>query len=291
MQTILITGANGFLGSFLIRHLYKYYHVIGLKRSGSDIFRIYDIMPHFTCYDVDKINLNAIFQNHRIDIIIHTATNYGSNNSISEILQSNLIYPIELISLGIKYKAKAFINTDTFYTPSYGALQNYAISKGQFLEWIKHLSNDIKIVNLKIGIIFGPTDHRDKFTPTIIKRLLNNEPEIELTEGTQRRNFLYIEEAVRIYHAIIENIYTISVSFSDFNIGTGESTSIKDYIKCIHRLSKSKSNLKFGALKFRDNEIMNPESNINEILNLGWRPELTLEEALLKTIEYEKGIL
>lgn len=291
MKTILITGANGFLGSFLIRHLYKDYKIIGLKRSSSDIFRISDIISEFISYDVDKVSLSSIFENHKIDAIIHAATSYGANGNTMDTLQSNLNYPLELLTLGIKNKVNTFINTDTFYVPSYGVLQNYAISKGQFLHWLKHLSKDIKVVNLRIGIIIGPTDHRDKFTSVIIKRLLNNEPEIALTEGIQRRNFLYIEEAARIYQKVLEKLDTISESYSDFNIGTGESTSIKDYISSLHRLTKSTSILKFGALQFRENEIMDPDNDISGILKLGWHPQLSLDDSLMKTIEYEKSLI
>ncbi len=288
MKTVLITGANGFLGSHIIYNLYKDFNVIGLDISSSDNFRVKEILPNIFNYYSDKVSLNMIFEKHNIEMIIHTATNFGKNSDLVKIIDSNLNFPVALLELGIKHKVKAFINTDTFYQPNYGVLQYYSLSKSHFLEWAKLLSNDIKIINLKIGVLFGPKDNPDKFTVSVIRKMLLNEPEIDLTEGLQKRHFLYVEEAARIYRTILEKIDLIKSQFSNFNIGPGINTSIKEYVNKIHKLSNSKSTLNFGAIAYRENENMNPDNNISEILELGWTPMLSLDEALLKTIEYEK---
>lgn len=289
--TILVTGQNGFLGSHIINNLYKDYNIIGLDISSSDNFRVKEILPNITSYFTDKDKLDFIFEKHKINSIIHTATNFGKDGDFVKIIDSNIRFPLELIQLGIKHKVKAFINTDTFYQPNYGALQYYSLTKGQFCEWMKLLSNTIKIVNLRIGVIFGPKDNRDKFSSSIIGRMLANETEIDLTEGFQKRNYLFVEEAARIYRTVIEKIDDLKFQFNSFNIGSGESTSIRDFVMMIHKLSKSKSKLNFGAIEYRENEIMDPDNNINELIELGWKPALSLEEALLKTIDYEKSLL
>ena len=288
MGTLLITGVTGFLGSALARELCKTHRIIGLKRHASDLFRIADIAHNIKLYDVDRVSLERLFQEFSIDFVIHTATDYGSHGAVTEVLEANVRYPLSLLSLSILSGVKAFINTDTFYTPNYGALECYSLSKRQFLEWAKQLSDDVQVINLKIGVLFGPMDNRDKFTPSMIRRLLANEARIDLTLGDQKRNFLYVEEAARIYRLVLERIKNIPPGFSEFNIGSSATHAIRDYIEWLHRLTQSRSCLKFGALPYRVNEIMAPDADISQLQRLGWKPKVTLEEALIRTIDYEK---
>jgi nucleoside-diphosphate-sugar epimerase len=63
---------------------------------------------------IENINLNRIFQKYKFDCIIHCATNYGlKKKNISEVIQPNLILPMQLLDLSKNYKIKAFINTDS----------------------------------------------------------------------------------------------------------------------------------------------------------------------------------
>ena len=74
---ILLTGATGFLGSYLLRLFVKSgYEVIALKRTTSNTYRIDSYLKKVTLYDIDKVNLEDIFKNHKIDIVINTVTKY-----------------------------------------------------------------------------------------------------------------------------------------------------------------------------------------------------------------------
>lgn len=287
MSTVLITGVTGFLGSALARELCKTHRVIGLKRHESDLFRIADIAHNIKLYDANHLSLNTLFQEYSIEFVIHTATDYGMHGAVTDVLDANVRYPLSLLSLSISSGVKAFINADSFYPSNYGALQYYSLSKCQFLEWARHLSDGIRVINLKIGVLIGPMDNRNKFTPSIIRRLLANEAKIDLTPGDQKRNFLYIEEAARIYRIVLEQISCIPDGFNEFNT-SNESHSIRAFTERLHRLTQSSSYLKFGALPYRVNEIMAPDADIGKLQRLGWKPKLTLEEALLRTIDYER---
>ncbi|MDB4078041.1 NAD(P)-dependent oxidoreductase [Amylibacter sp.] len=288
MNTVLITGVTGFLGSALARELCKTHRVIGLKRHTSDLFRLDDIVHHIMLYNADRVSFETLFQEFSIDFVIHTATDYGAHGAVTKVLDANVQYPLSLLSLSIANGVTGFINTDTFYTPSYGALQYYSLSKRQFLEWAKQLSDDVPVINLKTGVLFGPKDNHDKFMPSMIRRLLASESEIDLTPGDQKRNFIYVEEAARIYRLVLERISNIPPGFNEFNVGSSETYSIRDFIEQLHHLTQSRSRLKFGALPYRVNEIMAPDADISKLQRLGWKPKVTFKEALIRTIDYEK---
>jgi len=288
MSTVLITGVTGFLGSALARELCKTHRVIGLKRHESDLYRIADIAHNIKLYDANHVSLNTLFQESSIEFVIHTATDYGMYGTVTDVLDANVRYPLSLLSLSISSGVKAFINADTFYPSNYGAVQNYSLSKSQFVEWAKRLSDGIRVINLKIGVLIGPMDNRNKFTPSIIRRLLANESSIDLTQGDQKRNFLYIEEAGLIYRFVLEQINNIPGGFNEFN-SSSEAHTIRAYTERLHRLTQSSSCLKFGALPYRVNEIMAPDADISKLQRLGWKPKVTIEEALIRTIDYEKN--
>ena len=89
MKTILLTGATGFLGSHLLKYLFKKrYEVVVLKRSTSDVSRITKIIDNVTTYNIDETPIELAFKSHKIDVVMHLATSYGK--------KQNYIMPIEI---------------------------------------------------------------------------------------------------------------------------------------------------------------------------------------------------
>ncbi|MCD6398767.1 MAG: NAD-dependent epimerase/dehydratase family protein, partial [Candidatus Aenigmarchaeota archaeon] len=121
-MNILLTGASGFLGSHLLPKLVKKdYNVIILKRSFSNTWRIKNIIPQLKSYDIDKMDIEKIFRENKINVIIHLATDYGKKNSndVSQILKSNVELPTKLLKLGTKYGSSFFVNAHTSTNSEY----------------------------------------------------------------------------------------------------------------------------------------------------------------------------
>ena len=136
---LLITGASGFLGSHLARHLLQVGHIpILLKRSTSNTWRLDDIIDRVPSYSADDMDdYSSLFETHDIDIIIHTATQYSRNNiNANEIISANVLFPAKILDCAIQYNVKCFINTDTFTQADYGNLKFYGLSKAQFRQWV-----------------------------------------------------------------------------------------------------------------------------------------------------------
>lgn len=288
MKTILITGATGFLGSHLANTLIKEYKIIILKRSFSDIFRIKDILQSADYYDINNIPLKNIFKENKIDIVIHTATDYGRDQkSLINLINTNLVFPLELLELSIKNGIKSFINTDTFYYKHYN---EYSLTKKQFVGWLKHYKQKIKIFNLQIEHMYGKLDNETKFLPQIIKKLIKNE-NINLTPGEQKRDLIYITDVVNAFSCIINNLTKTKNGFYDFSIGSGKTVSIRLLVEMLKKIINSSSNLNFGALPYRKDEIMESKGDISKILKFGWQPTIHLEKGLQKIVEYERKLL
>lgn len=283
MKTIMITGINGFLGSYLAKRLIHDYHVIGLGNSTNNSYRIKDL--DIKIYSSQTCNLEDIFVNEDIHSVIHTATNYRRNNEpIKNVLESNVVLPAVLFSFCEKYGVDSFLNTDSFINNTnkkeYKYLQDYALSKKHALEWLKLQQRRCKLINMLIFHLYGPEDAMSKFVPQIMDQLVKNE-DIDLTPGEQTRDFIYIDDVANAYKTVL-SIQSGDQSFQEFDVGTGKSMTIKKFVETAKNVTGSKSALNWGALPYRENEIMKSEANTELLRNLGWTPNFELEEGILK---------
>jgi nucleoside-diphosphate-sugar epimerase len=80
--------------------------------------------------------------------------------------------------------------------------------------------------------------------------------------------------------------YEILPQFSEFDVGTGEQISIKEFVlklKDTMELICNKpipANLNFGSIPYRKGEIMEVAEDVKPLFNLGWKPNITLTEGL-----------
>ena len=232
-------------------------------------------------------NIETIFKKNKIDLILHCATSYGTKDkNLSNIISSNLFLPLKLLDLAKKYGVKRFINTDTILKKN---ISSYTLSKFQFSEWLKKYSNDLYCCNVKIEHFFGPGDDDSKFVINLILKLLNKAEKIELTKGTQKRDFIYIDDVVAAIEKIIIHTLTFTKGYNNFEIGSGKSISIKKFINIVAKeLNNKFTKLIYGALPFRKNEPMDIKVNNRKLVKLGWKSNSTISQGLKKTIKFYK---
>ncbi|MDR2010196.1 MAG: hypothetical protein LBQ22_06920, partial [Bacteroidales bacterium] len=70
-------------------------------------------------------------------------------------------------------------------------------------------------------------------------------------------------------------------SGSTFQVGSGETVSIKELMLFLKEQTGSNSLLNFGAIPYRENELMVSKTNIEPLRKLGWKPKYTIKEGLL----------
>jgi len=290
MKTILLTGATGFLGSHLAhRFVARGHRVLVLKRPSSNLNRLASILPNLSLYDIQGSDLSAPFKEHgKIDAVIHTATCYGRNGeTASEIFATNTAFPLRLLETASAFNTDTFFNTDTIL---YKYLNSYSLSKKHFLEWGKSFTDGQKtrFLNIRLEQIYGPGDNPSKFTTHVIRSCIENVPELKLTSGEQERDFIYIDDVISAYEVLLGETENTAESFLEYDLGSGMAVPIREFAEAVHRIAESTTRLNFGALPYRDNEIMHSEANIESLALLGWRCQTTLADGIGKTICSEK---
>jgi nucleoside-diphosphate-sugar epimerase len=280
---ILVSGGTGFLGSKVVNSfLNKGHEITVLYRDNNKIIDQNNRNPYYLKY----IEINNENNLKDYDAIFYCATNYSYiKGGIIELLDANLILPLELLKIANKNSIKYFINIDTIIDKN---VNEYSTSKSSLRYWIKKFDGSINIVNIRIDHFFGPGDKSFKFINNIIISLLNNKKSIDLTSGDQERSFIYIDDVVNAISLIIENLDNQN-SYKEYNISGKESYSIKYIVERIkYLINNNTTQLLWGKLPYRENETFKTKCNLSEINSIGWKQDTDLDSGLKKTINYYK---
>jgi CDP-paratose synthetase len=300
---ILLTGATGFLGSHLAKALMAESHSITcITRQSSSLDRLEQLigLPNFRVVAIDSQRVRETFDQllseRKFDSVVHVATEYGrgSTQEVGRVLESNIVMPVQLLNAAIDNSVPLFVNTDSYFNKpllNYLALPDYSLSKRSFLEWLKVSANKIAVVNMRLEHVYGPADNDNKFVPFVIDQLAIKKPKrLALTEGTQKRDFIYVTDVVNAFLSLLHAFDTITAEgFSEFEIGTGTSTPVSEISRLVKELTESQTVLGYGDLFSRENEIEDSFSNRLFSHTFSWQPEIDLRVGLEKIVRSEIG--
>lgn len=292
---MILTGASGFIGSRVAHALWERGHAVAiLKRTKSDLRRISRLMAdaaNVAAYDLESTPVQQVFDNHSPDAVVHLATVYGrQGESLSEILAGNVVFPLALLEAAIQSGTELFLNADSFSSRGDSlpeGLEGYVLSKRQFRQCaaLAATKSRTRLVNAQIEHPYGPEDGKGKFVPTVIRALIENKAEFQLTAGEQCRDFVFVEDVADAFVALVESADRFPSGVTNVEIGTGVSMKLREFVGLAKDLAGSSTTLRFGALPYRSNEMMHSVADLSGMRLLGWSPRVSVEEGLLRTIE------
>jgi len=282
-QTVVVTGATGFLASHLCRALVERGHrVHAYHRPHSNLARLGDAKAKIQWHLTPEKFSEPFEAGARVDAVVHCAALYGrKDETVSDLIAANTLLPVQLLEQAQRHAVPLFLHADTILDPSVNA---YARSKHQAVEWLRAAAGPVRIANLKLQHFYGPGDDLTKFIPAMMVKCLAHEPEIKLTDGRQRRDFVYIDDAVTAILAVLEHPVPGGNKFYDIEIGSGAAVPVRELVETIHRLAGSRSKFLFGALPHRPGEPMLAQADISALTALDWRPQISLVEGLQRTL-------
>ena len=283
IKHIVVTGGFGFLGRSLVSKLIEKNYLITIIEKQETV-NPFTMLKNTKVFYSDNLDFSKLFEI-KTDLIIHTATLYGRNNeTMHNIFETNLKFPLNLLEAAIEYNVPYFINTDTILNKH---TNYYSLSKKQFGEWLQMLSENISIINLSLEHFYGPGASESNFITLMIKKLLSHEASIDLTEGLQKRNFIFISDIIDAYLLTIDCINNgiIKGPINNYAVSSNEIISIKELTLKLKKITNSQVKLNFGAIPYRKNEIMEPVPANNALQQLEWNPSVSLDEGLKKTVK------
>ena len=139
---------------------------------------------------------------------------------------------------------------------------------------------------LRLYQVFGPNQDINRFIPIVIEACKKGK-KFPCSNGTQKRDFTYIQDVV---DAIILTLNNKKSSGEIINVGSGKTIKLKDIILKIIKAFKGGKPI-FGIIKMRKDEMIDIKPDTRKVkLFLKWKPKISFDKGLKRTIKYYKKI-
>ncbi|CUT03084.1 dTDP-glucose 4,6-dehydratase [Candidatus Kryptonium thompsonii] len=310
MQSILVTGGAGFIGSNFVRYMLQNYpgvKVINFDKLtyAGNLENLKDVENnpnyHFVRGDICNQELvEYVVQEFDIDVIVNFAAESHVDRSIlgPEIfIRTNVLGTQVLLEVTKKFGIEKFIQIST--DEVYGSLG----SVGKFTEDMPLLPNspyaaskasadllcrayfktfDVPVIITRCSNNFGPYQFPEKLIPLMIINALNDKPLPVYGDGKNVRDWIYVLDHCRAIDFVIQKGKPGEI----YNIGASNEWQNIDIVKLIlKKLGKPESLIKF--VKDRPGHDRRYAMDWTKIKNeLGWEPVYTFEEAITETINW-----
>ncbi|MGB9832904.1 SDR family oxidoreductase [Caldisericum sp.] len=299
---ILVTGGAGFIGSNVVDAFVENgFEVAVLDNLSTGKKENLNTKAKFYNADLrDRNALEKVFKEFKPEIVNHHAAQIDVRKSVEDPVfdaEINIVGSTNLFQLAVKYEVKRVVfastggalygepkvlpaNEDTPIEP----LSPYGVAKycvENYLNYFKRLYG-IERVILRYANVYGPRQDplgEAGVISIFTGRILEGKPVFIFGDGTQTRDFIYVEDVVNA------NLLAIAGSEGVYNIGTGVETSVNDIVKVFEEVLERKIQVEY--LPPRKGEVYRIALDYTKAKqSLGFEPTYTLKEGIKKTIEW-----
>uniref|UniRef100_UPI004049EA1E dTDP-glucose 4,6-dehydratase n=1 Tax=Flavobacterium sp. TaxID=239 RepID=UPI004049EA1E len=322
-MNILITGGAGFIGSHVVRRMvtkYKSYQIFNLDALtyAGNLENLKDIenLPNYTFLKgdiTDASYINTIFKKYNFDGVIHLAAESHVDRSITnplEFVMTNVIGTVNLLNAAKELwkdnmDGKLFyhVSTDEVYgslgenglfteTTPYDPNSPYSASKASSDHFVRAYGEtyNLPFVISNCSNNYGPNHFPEKLIPLFINNIIQNKSLPVYGDGNYTRDWLYVED----HAAAIDLVFHKGKNQETYNIGGFNEWKNIDLVKLLCALMDQKLNRKTGEsaklityVKDRPGHDLRYAIDATKInQELGWKPSVTFEQGLAKTIDW-----
>jgi len=305
----LITGAAGFLGSFLSEELLDNgYQVAGIDNFFRGKKEYLPKHENFTFYDLDLVQecdkFSDIVKKEKPDLIFHYAAINGTEYFYDipyQVINDNVRMTQNVLDACKKSSVKKIIyasSSETYGEPleiptpeTHPILLNihtdrdsYASSKAICDFYVKLFAKEHKLnyLILRIFNTYGPHMDTSKYgqvIPEFISKMYDDKEFTIIGNGKHIRSFCYVSDHTRLVRKLSEK-----VSNEIVNVGNDQETEIADLAEIIHKLAKKEFKPKY--LPGRECDHKRRQPNISKLKKLvNDYPKINLEKGLEKTLQ------
>ena len=302
-RLIVVTGGAGFIGSHIAEELSKDNEVVVIDNLHSG--RVENVPENVKFIQADIRDYESIAEIMiQADYVFHEAALVSVVESVEKPVlteEINVLGTLNILrALSEGHGKLIFASSAAVYGDNQNLplkeeekpmpLSPYGVTKvsGEYYCKIFYELYGVPTVALRFFNVFGERQGYNQYAGVIsifINRALKNEPLIIFGDGKQTRDFIYVKDVVKANVLVAEKK---RANGEVFNVARGERTTILELAMKIIDATNSSSPIIFD--KPRPGDIKHSQADISKIKKLGFKPEYSLEEGLLRTVEwYRRG--
>lgn len=310
-KKVLITGADGFIGSHLVESLLNE----GCKVKAFVYYNSFNSWGWLDTFSKDKLSQIEIFTGdvrdphcvrkaiEGVDIVFHLAALIAipySYYSPESYVDANIKGTLNVLQACRDLKVEKLLVTSTsevYGTALYVPIDEKHPRQGQSPYSATKIGADAlaesfyKSFNLPVTIVrpfntYGPRQSARAVIPTIITQLLNGEEKIKLGALHPTRDLLFVKDTA---NGFVEIAKSDNTNGEDINIATQDEISIQNLAQNLIGLINPKAEIISDDVRLRPekSEVERLLGHNGKITTLtGWKPNFTLEQGLLETISW-----
>jgi len=306
-RTVLVTGGAGFVGGHLCRRLIKDGHTVVCfdDLSTGSLDNLKDVKDQITFVQGDCNNyeeLEAIFKNHPIDTVFHYAAIVGVKRTLEDPIAvlndvEGIRNILELSRLNNVKKVVFSSSSEVYGEPveipetedgHVNAKLPYAVVKliGEKLLEAYHQMYGLNTTSLRFFNVYGPGQESSAYGFVVgifIRQVLDGKAPTIFGDGTQTRDFVYIDDNIE---AAIRVMETLETAGEVINVGTGRPMTILDLAEDVIQLAGKEGEMKPEFMDDVRNDIKHRFPDVGKMQRLlNFRPQYKLIDGLKKTFE------
>ena len=296
---IFLTGATGFLGSYVARELITHGHTVAaLLRHPEAAWRISDLKERLRIVAGSLDNIEALsvpLKDFAPQAIVHLGWQGVGNSDRNEPRQArNVPSALELLSMGADVGAKIFVGAGS--QAEYGPYQRgireddetrpttlYGLSKLAAFQLCHRLAieRDVRFVWHRIFSTFGPKDNPGWLIPSLIAALLEGRS-MPLTRCEQLWSYLHAVDAASAFRLAVEQREMHGV----FNLGHPDAVPLRSIVGMVKDIVGGDGRLGFGEVAYRPDQVMLLKPDMTRLRAYGWSAGVDLAAGLKETVEW-----
>lgn len=310
-MNLLVTGGCGFIGSNYIRlaikkkNVYKLVNMDCLTYAGTEdnLKNVHD-NNKYLLNQVDIANYQHVydtFYKHDITHVVHFAAESHVDNSINgplPFVKTNIIGTFNLLECARQFNIKKFhhVSTDEVYgelgkdglfteqTP-YDPRNPYSATKASADHLVRayHHTYGLPVVVSNCSNNYGPRQHKEKFIPTVIKSILDEDKIPVYGDGSNVRDWIYVKDHCRALWQILQHAEVGET----FNVGAEcEKTNLETIAALCDAMNVNPDDYIEFVENRKGHDFRYAIDNTKILDELQWKPSLSFADGIKKTVSW-----
>jgi nucleoside-diphosphate-sugar epimerase len=291
----LITGATGFVGSHVARHLGALgwdLHAVVRPHSRTGVLTHAGVRAH--THDGTTGRMLEIVDEARPDVVFHLASNFLAEHAsadVSGLIESNVHFGAQLAEAMAAHGVGRLVNTGTAWQHMHDAAFEpvclYAATKQAFEAVLEYYvaTGLLRVVTLKLFDTYGPLDPRPKLLAAL-RGAARDGRRLVMSEGEQLLDLVHVRDVVRAFEVAAARLLAGEVvGHERYGVSSGRVISLRDLVALYARVAGRPLDAQWGGRPYRAREVMKPWTTAPALP--GWAPSVVLEAGMAELLELE----